>query len=80
MDSYRSAFGHMEVRPDDRQLHENAVSNIEQVQKTAHHKAAAVQPPTSQSQKTTKKKKIRRTRYAGHCRRSRDELISDELM
>ena len=36
-----------------RQLHKNAVSNIEQV---------------------------RRTRHAGHCWRSRDELISDLLL
>ena len=29
------------------QLHKNAVSNIEQVLETAHHKAAAVRPPTT---------------------------------
>ena len=35
------------------------------------HKAAAVQPFTTQ---------IRQTRHAGHCWRSRDELISDILL
>ena len=29
------------------QLHENAVSNIEQVLEAEHHKAAAVRPPTT---------------------------------
>ena len=58
-----------------KQLHKNAASNIEQVLETAPQKAAAVChiPPI------TKLIKIRRTRHAGHCWRSRDELISDVL-
>ena len=57
-----------------RQLHQNAASNIEQVLKAAPLKAAAVRPPT------TKTIKIRRTRHAVHCWRSRDELISNVLL
>ena len=59
-----------------RQLRKNAASNIEQVLETAPHKAAAVRhlPPI------TKAIKIRGTRHAGHCWRSRDELISDVLL
>ena len=56
-----------------RQLHKNAASNIEQVMEAAPHKAAAVRSPI------TKTIQGRRTRYAGHCRRSRDEIISDIL-
>ena len=56
-----------------RQLHKNAASNIEQALETAPYKTATVQPPV------TKTIKIRRTRHAGHCWRSRVELISDIL-
>ena len=58
------------------QLHKNAVSNIEQVLEAASHKAAAILAPTT----ITKTIKIRQTRHAGHCWRSRDELISDVLL
>ena len=37
-----------------RQLHKNAVSNIEQVLEAAPHKAAAVRPPTSHHEKLSK--------------------------
>ena len=39
------------------------------------HKAAAVWPPTTHHENYQ-----RRTRHAGHCWRSRDELISDVLL
>ena len=58
-----------------RQLHKNAASNIEQVLEAAPHKAAAVRPPTTHHETI----KVRRTRHAGHRRRSREELISDLL-
>ena len=51
-----------------------AASNIEQVLEAAPHKAAAVQPPVM------KTIKVRRTRHAGHCWRSKDELISDVFL
>ena len=57
------------------QLHKNAASNIEQVMETAPHKAAAVRPPTTYHKIIN----IRRTRHVEHCRRRRDELISDVL-
>ena len=50
------------------QLHKNTASNIEQVQEAAPYKAPI-----------TKSIQVRRTRHAGHCRRRRDELISDIL-
>ena len=53
-----------------RQLHKKAVSNLEQVLAAAPHKT----PPI------TKTIQVRRTRHAGHCWRSRDELISDVLL
>ena len=59
------------------QLHKNAASNIEQVMEATLHKAATVRPPTTHYKKTIQ---IRRTRHAGHCWRSRDELISDVLL
>ena len=58
------------------QLHKNVASNIEQVRETAPHKSPAVRPSTL----FTKTIKIRRTRHAGHCWRSRDEIISDILL
>ena len=60
-----------------RQQHKNAARNIEQVLEATPHKAAAVQPPTPPITKTIQ---VRRTRHAGHCWRSRDELISDVLL
>ena len=58
------------------QLHNNAASNIEQVLVATPHKAAAIRHLPS----ITKTIKVRRTRHAGHCWRSRDELISDVLL
>ena len=40
-----------------------------------HHKTAAVRPPTSHHENYQ-----RLTRHAGHCSRSRNELISDVLL
>ena len=56
-----------------RQLHKNATSNIKQVLEAAPHKAAAVQPYTTHHESYP-------TRYAGHCWRSRDELIRDIIL
>ena len=58
------------------QLHKNAASNIEQVPEATPSKAQLYGhlPPI------TKTIKVRRTRHAGHCWRSRDELISDVLL
>ena len=57
-----------------RQLHKNAASNVEQVLAATPHKTPTIRPPI------TKTIKVRRTRHAGHCWRSRDELISDILL
>ena len=51
------------------QLHKNTV----QVVVAVPNKAAVHLPPI------TKTIKVRQTRYAGHCWRSKDELISDVL-
>ena len=58
-----------------RQLQKNAASNMEQVLGATPHKAPTIghQPPI------TKTIQLRRTRHAGHCWRSGDELISDVL-
>ena len=58
------------------QLHKNAASNIEQVLEATPLKAAAARPPLL----ITKTIKIRRTRYVGHCWKSRDTLIRDVLL
>ena len=50
-----------------------AASNIEQVMEAAPHKAGAVRPLIT-DHKTIK---VRRTKHAGYCWRSKDELISD---
>ena len=58
-------------------LHKNAASNIEQFPTRQHptrHQLYGYQPPI------TKTIQARRTRHAGHCWRSRDELISDVLL
>ena len=57
------------------ELHKNAPSNIEQIQKATSHERAAEchQPSISQTIKV-------RTRYAGYCWRSKDKLISDILL
>ena len=59
-----------------RQLHKNAASNLEQVLAATPHKTPTVchLPPI------TKTIQVRRNRHAGHCYRSRDELISDVLL
>ena len=60
-----------------RQLHKNAASNLEQVLAATPHKDDQLYghlPPV------TKTIQARRTRYAGHSWRSRDELISDVLL
>ena len=59
-----------------RQLHKNAASNIEQVLAATPHKTPTVRSPAP----ITKTIQVRRTRHAGHCWRSRDELISDVLL
>ena len=59
-----------------RQLHKNAASNLEQVLAATPHKAPTVRPPASYH----KTIQVRRARHAGHCWRSRDELISDVLL
>ena len=59
-----------------RQLHKNFASNIEQVLAAKPHKAQIFdhRPPI------TKIVQARRTGHAGHCWRSKDELISDVLL
>ena len=49
----------------------NAESCIEQVRDATPHKTAPVQPPTTIMQTIL----VRRTRHAGICWRSKDELI-----
>ena len=70
MDSYKTAGEEAK-----RQLHKNAASNLEQV--------LAATPPRHQLYDhlppITKSIQVRRTRHAGHCWRSRDELIRDVL-
>ena len=58
------------------QLHKNAACNPEQVLAATHHKNQLYGhlPPI------TKTIQVRRTRHAGHCWRSRDELIRDVLL
>ena len=59
-----------------RQLHKNAACNLEQVLAATSHKTQTVRPPAS----FTKTIQVRRTRHAGHCWRSRDQLIRDVLL
>ena len=59
-----------------RQLHKNVASNIEQVLEATLHKAQTMRLPASH----TKTIQVRRTTHAGHCWRSRDDLISDVLV
>ena len=59
-----------------RQLHKNATCNLEQVLVATPHKTPTVQPPAP----ITKTIQVRRTRHAGHCWRSRDELIRDVVL
>ena len=59
-----------------RQLHKNAACNLEQVLAATptRHQLYGHLPPI------TKTIQVRRTRHAGHCWRSRDELIRDVLL
>ena len=59
-----------------RQVHKNAASNIEQVwqQRPTRHQLYDYLPPIM------KTIQVRRTRHAGHCWRSMNELISDVLL
>ena len=59
-----------------RQLHKNATCNLEQVLAATPHKTPTVRPPAPYHENI----QVRRTRHAGHCWRSRDELISDVLL
>ena len=59
-----------------RQLHKNAASNIEQVLAAHPAKHQLYGHLTT----ITKTIQARRTRHAGHCWRSRDELIRDVLL
>ena len=58
------------------QLHKNAACNPEQVLAATPHKTPTVRSPAP----ITKTIQVRRTRHAGHCWRSRDELIRDVLL
>ena len=55
-----------------RKLHKNVASNIKQ--HPTRHQLYGHQPPIS------KTIQVRRTRHAGHCWRSRDEIIIDVLL
>ena len=57
-----------------RQLHKNAACNLEQVLAATPHKTPTVRPPASYHENYS------RTRHAGHCWRSKDELIRDVLL
>ena len=59
-----------------RQLHKNAMCNLKQVLAATPHKTPTVRPPAP----ITKTIQVRRARHAGHCWRSRDELIRDVLL
>ena len=58
------------------QLHKNVESNIEQILAATPHKALTIRPPAYHHTNYTS----RWTRHAGHCWRSKDELISDVLL
>ena len=56
-----------------RQLYKNVASNIEQQHPTRRQLYGYLPPITKTSQ-------ARRTRHAGHCWRSKDEILSDVLL
>ena len=58
------------------QLHKNAACNPEQVLAATPHKTPTVRTPAPYHEII----QVRRTRHAGHCWRSRDELIRDVLL
>ena len=64
---------HMEKKLDWQQ-HKNAASNFEQVLEATNHQLYGHRHPI------TKTIQVRQTRHAGHCWRSRNELISDVLL
>ena len=57
------------------QFHKNAASCIGQVLEATPHKTAAARPPTTHHENHQIQ-----TRHAGHCWRSKDELIGDVLL
>ena len=57
------------------ELHGNAMSHTEQIQEATPYEITVVRPLTSRI-----KNHLRWTRHAGHCWRSKDELISDVLL
>ena len=59
-----------------RQLHKNATCNLKQVLAATPHKTQLY----GHLPRITKTIQVRRTRHAGHCWRSRDELIRDVLL
>ena len=61
-----------------RKLHKNVESSIEQVLATTPHETPTIRTLALTS--CTKTIQVRRTRHAGHCWRSKDELISDVLL
>ena len=59
-----------------RKLHKNVESSIEQVLATIPHETPTIRTLAP----ITKTIQVRRTRHAGHCWTSKDELISDVLL
>ena len=59
-----------------RKLHKNVESSIKQVLATTPHETPTIRTLAP----ITKTIQVRRTRHAGHCWRSKDELISDVLL
>ena len=57
-------------------IHKNVESSIEQVLATTPHETPTIRTLAP----ITKTIQVRRTRHAGHCWRSKDELISDVLL
>ena len=59
-----------------RKLYKNVESSIKQVLATTPHEIPTIRTLAP----ITKTIQVRRTRHAGHCWRSKDELISDVLL
>ena len=60
-----------------RKLHKNVESSIKHVLATTPHEIPTIRTLAPPSRKRIQ---VRRTRHAGHCWRSKDELISDVLL
>ena len=60
----------------EKKLHKNVESSIEQVLATTPHETPTIRTLAP----TMKAIQVRRTRHAGHCWRTKDELISDVLL